>query len=146
MTIHCVTLLFDAEAVTEPLLEIVAAESTLDGYLRRVADDAAWAWTLGDDAPLSLLRSTHLLQRIDVDPPFRVMARYLFDSVHAAAHPELIDREHVDILHGTLAAKLLDEGALVLEPEGIVASLTWVSTERVGTRLTRDGERTKRRP
>jgi hypothetical protein len=145
MPIHLVTLVFDAESVTEPTIESVGDESTLTGFLRRRDDDdddsSIWLRDRGD--ALAFESSPHLFQRIDVRYPEWVRARYVFDGVHAAAHPELLDRDHIAILHGTMAAKLLDEGALVLEPEGIAASLRWVATERAGVRLERDGGRVK---
>ena len=143
MPIHLVTLVFDAESVTEPTIESVGSETTLNGFMRRIDDDEAWSWTRDGAEALSFESSPHLFQRIDVRYPEWVLARYVFDGVHAAAHPELLDRDHIAILHGTMAAKLLDEGALVLEPEGIAASLRWVSTERAGVRLQRDGGRIK---
>jgi hypothetical protein len=145
MAIHQVTLTFDTEQVTLPTIEDVGPETTLAGFLRRIAHDDTWSWTHAKGDALSLHSAPHLLQRIDARHPYRVVARYLFDGVHAAAHPEVLDREHIDILHGTMAAKLLDEGLIVLEPDGIVASLRWVGTERAGVQLQRDGGRVKQR-
>jgi hypothetical protein len=143
MPIHLVTLVFDAESVTEPTIETVGAESTLAGFSRRTANDEPWVWMHRRGDALSFDASPHLFQRIDVAYPEWVCARYVFDGVHAAAHPQLLEPEHVAILHGTMAAKLIDEGALVLEPDGIAASLRWVSTERAGVTLRRDGGRSK---
>ncbi len=141
MPVHLVTLAFDTEHVSPAAIETAGDETTLEGFLRRTMDDRAWDWTRTRGDALALETASHLLQRIDADPPYRVLCRYLFDGAHAAAHPEVLDAEHVNILHGTMAAKLIDEGVIVLEPDGIAASLRWVATERAGVHLRRDGGR-----
>lgn len=143
MPVYLVRLGFDADSVVAPTIETVGAEATLAGFLRHTHDDPAWQWTRDDANALMFDHAPHLLQRVDAEHPYLVNARYLFDGVHAAAHPELLDREHIEILHGTMAAKLFDDGLIVLEPAGIASSLRWVRTERTGVRLQRDGGRVK---
>lgn len=143
MPVHLVTLTFDADRVVAPAIEAVGDEATLAGFLRHVAADPVWEWTRTHERALMFDHAPHLLQRIDAQHPYIVSARYLFDGVHAAAHEELLDRDHIDILHGTMAAKLFDDGLIVLEPTGIASSLRWVRTERAGVRLQRDGGRVK---
>ena len=143
MPVHLVTLTFAAARVVAPTIEPVGDEATLAGFLRHVSADPAWNWTRTHENALMFDQAPHLLQRIDAQHPYVVSARYLFDGVHAAAHEELLDRDHIDILHGTMAAKLFDDGLIVLEPTGIASSLRWVRTERAGVRLQRDGGRVK---
>lgn len=145
MPVHLVTLAFNTEAVEPASIATVSDETALGDFLRRVAVNPVWTWThVGLDA-LALIAEPHLLQRVDANSSFRVLARYLFDDFHAAAHPEVLDTEHLSLLHGSLAAKLMDDGVIALEPDSIAASLRWVATERRGVRLQRDGGRIKRR-
>jgi hypothetical protein len=143
MAIFLVTLVFDTETFVAPMIDRVGEDATLSGFLRRVSREPSWSWTHLADGPVLLANSDHLLQRIDVQHPTLITARYLFDRVHAALHPETLDMEHIEILHGTMAAKLFDEALLVLEPDGIAASLRWVPTERTGVQFQRDGSRRK---
>jgi hypothetical protein len=54
-----------------------------------------------------------------------LVARYLFDHEYAASHPEAVDDTHLALAHGTIAAKLFDDGAIVQSDEGLLASLRW---------------------
>ncbi len=69
----------------------------------------------------------HLSQDVWRRDGEEVEARYAFDARYAEAHPESLDPAHLALWHGTIAAKLHDDGAIVLGDESIVASLHWRS-------------------
>jgi hypothetical protein len=161
--IWLVCLRFDTSGYTQPALERVADDEDLTHFLARARRDSkpplgswplhpspdthqnAHAW-LRASTPASIAYDSApcIVQSVTEEPDGSVTARYLFDAEYVAAHPEAIDPEHLGILHGTLAAKILDDGLVVLEKNGLAASLRWPSVRKKGTRLTRGGARMKR--
>ncbi len=137
------------------------ATGTLSSHLAAVAAGArerfAWPWA-GEDAATREMDPTRWLRAntradvfaLDVSPSLAqcvawedrvLVARYLFDHEHALAHPETLDPVHLALAHGTIAAKLFDDGAVVLTDEGVRASLRWRATDARGTRLCADGSK-----
>lgn len=88
-----------------------------------------------------LERDEGLLQCVRLEREGAVHGHYLFDEAYAAAHPEALDLEHLELLHGTVAAKVFDEGELVVDDLGLRASLHWRSGRARSRRLTRAGGR-----
>jgi hypothetical protein len=160
--IWLVRLRFPFEGVELPTCARLGDDGSLSAFLARVrrgeATLADWPWTPASrdaaEAPLAWLAAhtrasiafdadPALVQCIDEEPDGTLVARYLFDGAYALAHPEVLEMEHLELLHGTIAAKLLDEGAVVLEREGVAASLHWRSVRAKGVRLTRHGGRAR---
>lgn len=161
-----VVLRFPLEGVVLPAVTQLASEGTLGAYLLRVQRGDVvledWPWQTRT-APAStedpvdwLVRHTRvsvgcfaessLVQCVDQAPDGAVVAWYLFDGVYVRAHPEAVDPEHLAILHGTVAAKIFDDGVVVLDREGLAASLRWRGVEAPGIRLTRAGGRRREPP
>jgi hypothetical protein len=154
-----VRLHFPAEGVEPPVIQRLGDDTTLEAFLARVRAGrtalAGWPWRNVPEAPesavawlaahtraaIALHAEATLVQCVDEEPDGTVVARYLFDSAYARAHPEALDPEHLGILHGTVAAKMFDDGLVVLDHQGLAASLRWRSVWAKGVRLTRTGQR-----
>lgn len=155
-----VTLRFSPVRVAPPRVVLVGSDASLADFATRVREGKVvpgdWPLTpretgsaFGEPvewlaartgASIACAHEAHLIQSID-EAEGEIVARYLFDATYARAHPEALEREHLELLHGTLAAKLLDEFDVILPRATLVASLRWPSIRARGTRLTRAGGR-----
>jgi hypothetical protein len=69
-----------------------------------------------------------------------VEARYLFDEVYAAAHPEAQDPAHLALLHALLNVKLFDDGDVLISPRQLRGVLKWPGVDEPRRALgARDG-------
>jgi hypothetical protein len=165
MTVWLVTLRYSHENVIAPHVEIVSDLDSLESWRRVVATDPScwpqWPWknpldrTNASPDPfvqlehatspmLGFVYEPSLVQAIHHHDSDDIVARYVFDQRYVQSHPEALEPEHLALLHGTIAAKLFDEGLLVLDRAGLCASLRWPGTTARGTVLCRDGSRTRR--
>lgn len=69
-----------------------------------------------------------------------VEARYLFDEVYAAAHPEALDPAHLALLHALINVKLFDDGDVLISPRQLRGVLQWPGVDEPRRALSaRDG-------
>lgn len=160
MTVSLVTFTFRSDRYVVPTRAIVGTAS-LEHHLDRVREGARerfdWRWKTSEipadsalawleantaDGLLALRVERTLAQCVDWTTD-AVTARYLFDHEYVRAHPEADDPEHLSLVHGTIAAKLYDDGAIALTHDGVRASLRWRALEAKGTRLSLSGGRQK---
>ncbi|MDP3276744.1 MAG: hypothetical protein Q8Q09_16210 [Deltaproteobacteria bacterium] len=160
MTVYLVRFDLDPQRYHAPILQTSAAP-TVEHWLRDpTRDPLDWpvdlqhdlatveSWSalrsraLGD--ALSLRIAPPLAQCVVLSSEQSLTARYLFDARYAWAHPQSIDPGHLALVHGIIQAKLYDEGALILDPAGIEASLRWRLAHQRATTLHRDGRRERR--
>jgi hypothetical protein len=160
MTVTLVTFCFRSDRYVEPT-RVEVATASLRYHLARVregsrprfdwpwserttnaGDELAWLEANTDRAAHALLVEETLAQCV-LWAPELVVARYLFDHDYANAHPEAIDPTHLSLAHGTIAAKLYDDGVIALTDEGVHASLRWRPRAAKSTRLSLDGQRKK---
>jgi hypothetical protein len=167
MAVSLVTFTLSPERYVSPTLEAVCA-GELAALIARVRAGSEprfeWPWRASTasephDDPARWDPAQWLAEHtradalsVDVSPPLAqcvtwdegaLVGRYLFDHEYALAHPEALDRTHLALAHGTIAAKMFDEGALVLTDDGVRASLRWRSVRAKGTRLGPGGTKHK---
>lgn len=87
-------------------------------------DSMAWLAAHTLESRLALVVESSLAQCVCWQDELLV-ARYVFDHSYAAAHPEAVDDTHLALAHGTIAAKIFDDGVIVQSDEGLLASLRW---------------------
>jgi hypothetical protein len=158
MTVTLVTFCFRSDRYVAPT-SVEIATATLRYHLARVregrrprfdwpwsecpsdeVDELAWLTANTDRSAFSLLVEESLAQCVMRAPEF-VVARYLFDHDYANAHPEAIDPTHLSLAHGTIAAKLFDDGVIALTDDSIRASLRWRPRTAKSAWLRPDGQR-----
>jgi hypothetical protein len=159
VTVSLVTFTFRSDRYVAPTREIVGTAS-LEYHLDRVREgarerfdwrwkspeipaDTALAWLEANTVEVLALRVERTLAQCVDWTADTVTARYLFDHEYAHAHPEADDPEHLSLAHGTIAAKLYDDGAIALTDDGVRASLRWRPLDARGTRLSLSGRRQK---
>ncbi len=165
MGVSLVTFAFAPDRYRAPSLGSIGS-GALRAHLEAVASGGrprfSWPWSAQDSPPSEtdperwLRASTREdALSLDVGPSLAqcvawedglLVARYLFDHEHALAHPEALDPVHLALAHGTIAAKLFDDGAIVLTDEGVRASLRWRPTAARGTLLGADGSKQRTGP
>jgi hypothetical protein len=84
----------------------------------------AWLEAHTNSSRLALVIEPSLAQCVRWEEALLV-ARYLFDHEYTATHPEAVDDTHLALAHGTIAAKIFDDGVIVQSDEGLLASLRW---------------------
>lgn len=160
MTVTLVTFTFQSDRYTAPS-SVEVGSASLRYHLARVREGARprfdWPWSDAHDAPAdeldwlaantdgaahAMLVEETLAQCV-LWQPETVVARYLFDHDYALAHPEAVDPVHLSLAHGTIAAKLYDDGVIALTDDGVRVSLRWRPRGAKGTRLSLDGQREK---
>lgn len=97
-------------------------------------------------ASVSCDLDTGLAQCAHVLDDGTLRAHYLFDARYAAAHPAWTVPEHVALWHGTIAAKLFDDGVSLHTPAQLAAVVHWVSIRAKGAALDRTGRRERSDP
>lgn len=107
------------------------------------ANESVWTWLQAVTTPalLGLSIDAPLAQCIEQLPEEILVARYLYDHRYSHFHPQVQDPEHLSLVHGTIAAKLYDDGVCILDHDGVRASMHWRSVRAKGTTLSNKGHR-----
>jgi hypothetical protein len=156
---------FAPDRYIAPTLERLG-EGELSFHLARVAEGARprfdWPWLAAEPAepnapsdPLSWLaaRTERAVLSSRFEGPLAqcvrwegstLVGRYIFDHHYSRSHPEVEDPAHRSLAHGTIAAKLFDDGVVVLTDEGVRASLAWRSARSPSAWLSADGRKGRR--
>lgn len=106
-------------------------------------EESVWAWLAKATNPylIALLIDAPLAQCIEQSPDEILIARYFYDHRYVNVHPQVQDPEHLALVHGTIAAKLYDDGICILDDDGIRASMHWRSIRAKTARLSNSGAR-----